>query len=117
MEMIRVPLKAEEFKPPRPTDLITEAANFLRAHWDEIKPFFQAISGEAESIKGSLAFDEAACAFKIQEVAKANGFAVLANVSAARLWLALRYGYKRSTGVAVRQLEAQNKRLRLEDHT
>jgi hypothetical protein len=54
MEMIRVPLKSEEFKPARPTDLITEAANFLRAHWEEVKPFFQAISGEAVSIHGSL---------------------------------------------------------------
>jgi len=111
MEMIRVPLHAEEFKPPKPTDLITEAANFLRAHWQEVKPFFQAISGEAASIHGSLAFDEAACAFKIQEIANENGFAILAHTSAAKLWHSLRYAYKRNTGVSIRELERQSKRL------
>jgi hypothetical protein len=32
-----------------------------------MKPFFQAISGEAPSLHGSLPFDEAACAFRVQE--------------------------------------------------
>jgi hypothetical protein len=112
--MIRVPLSAEEFRMPKQTDLITESANFLRAHWDEIKPFFQAISGEAESMHGSLVFDEAACAFKIKEIAKSNGFVMLANIPAAKLWNSLRFGYKRNTGIAVHLLEQQNKRLQLE---
>jgi hypothetical protein len=114
MEMIRVPLKAEEFKPPKQTNLITEAQNFERAHWDEIKPFFRAFSGEEPSIHGAPDLDEAACVFKVQEIARENGFAILAGVSAAKLRLALRYAYKRNTGITVGQLKAQAKTLRLE---
>ncbi len=112
--MLRVPLSADEFRPPRPTDLVTESANFLRAHWDEVKPFFQAISGEAESMHGSLSFDEAACAFEIKKIARENGFAHLADIQTSKLWRSFRYAYKRNTGTAVRLLEKQNKRLRLE---
>jgi hypothetical protein len=116
MEMIRVPLKAEEFRPAKQADLITEGASFLRVHWNEVMPHFQIISGEAASVHGSLPFDEAACAFKIQEIAKANGFAVLSRVPAAKMWLALRYAYRRVTGISVHQLEAQNKQLRALEH-
>jgi hypothetical protein len=114
MEMIRVPLKAEEFKPPKQANLITEAQNFQRAHWDEIKPFFRALSGEEPSIHDAPDLDEAACVFKVQEIAKENGFAVLASVSAAKLRLALRYAYKRNTGITIGQLKSQGKQLRLE---
>jgi hypothetical protein len=115
MEMIRVPLKAEEFKPPKQGNLITEAANFIRAHWDEMRPFFQAISGEAGSIHGSLKLDEADSVFKAQKIAKDNGFAILAGVPAAKLESALRHGYKRLTGISVRKLEKQRKQLLLEN--
>ena len=112
--MIHVPTSVEEMRPSKAADLITEASNFLRAHWNEMRPFFQAISGEAPSLHGSLNFDEAACAFAIKEAAVANGFAVLGTVDDATMWKAVRYAYKRNTGTAVGALEQQNKRLRIE---
>ncbi len=112
--MIHVPTTVEEFRPPNPTDLITEAASFLRVHWEEVREDFQRISGEAPSKHDSLRFDEAECAFKIKSIASANGFAVLGSVSTDKLWKAMRRGYKRNTGFAVRELEKQNKTLRLE---
>jgi hypothetical protein len=112
--LIHIPASTDEFRPPKPTDLITEAANMIRAHWEEIRPYFQMFAGEVPSKHGSLAFDEAECAFQIKDIAAKNGFAVLSNVTTAVLWKALRRGYYRNTGVAVRAIEAQNKRLRLE---
>jgi hypothetical protein len=115
-EILRVPNSVEEFLPPKPTDLITEAANFLRAHHDDVKPYLQMISGEIPSKHDSLLFDEAELAFWVQKKAQENGFAVLGTVKTKALWKALRRGYKRNTGTAIRQLEAQNKRLRIEFH-
>jgi hypothetical protein len=112
--MIHVPTTAEEFNPPRPSDLTTEATNFLRVHWNELLPYFQMISGEIPSKHGSLRFDEAECAFEVKRKAEQNGFAVLGSVSTDKLWKALRRGYKRNTGVAVRALEKQNQALRIE---
>ncbi len=115
--MIHVPTSAEEFLKPKPADLITVAQEFLRNHWEEVKEDFLRISGEEPSKHGSLSFDEAECVFKIQKIAEANGFAALGTVSTHRLWLAVRRGYKRDTGVTVLALESQNKRLRIEDKT
>lgn len=112
--LIRVPTSAEQFLPPKPADLITEASNFLRKHWDDVKPFWKAISGESPSIHGKLSFDEAALTFEVQEIVRSNGFAALGDVPAWKLWLALRRGYKRNTGVAVHLLEKQ--RLQIEHH-
>jgi len=117
LAMIHVPATVDDMRPPAPTDIITEAANFLRAHWDEVRPFYESISGEKPSINGSVVLDEAQCVFTVQEIAKTNGFALLGNVKAAQLRRALRRGYKRNTGTAVRLLEAQNRRLRIEYRT
>lgn len=112
--LIHVPANVEEMLPPKATDIITEAANFLRSHWQDVMPFFRAISGEAPSIHGSTNLDEAACVFEVQRIAKDNGFALLGEVKANALRLALRRAYKRNSGIAVRMLEAQNRRLRIE---
>jgi len=104
---IHVPTSVAAMKPPRPADLITEASNFLRAHWDDVLPFFQAISGEVPSIHGSSNLDEAACIFKVQAMAVDNGYAQLGSVQAAKLRRAVRYAYKRNTGIAVYKLEQQ----------
>lgn len=112
--MIHVPTTVDEFRPPKPTDITTEGANFLRAHWNEVLPYFQMISGERDSKHGSLQFDEAECAFEVKRIAVDNGFAILGTVSTAQLWSALRRAYKRNTGIAVRALEKQNKTLRIE---
>jgi hypothetical protein len=114
IEMIHVPATVAELKPPKPADIITEAANLLRAHWDDVVAFYQALSGEAPSIHGSIMLDEAACVFKLQDIAQRNGFALLGAVNAATLRRAVRFAYKRNTGIAVGKLEAQNRRLRLE---
>jgi hypothetical protein len=110
----QVPATVDLMKPPKPADIITEASNFLRAHWDEVLPFFKAISGEEPTIHGNVTFDEAACIFKVQEIAKDNGYALLGSVQASRLRRVVRYAYKRNMGYAVRRLEEQNRMLRIE---
>jgi len=54
--------------------------------------------------------------FKVQELANANGFAFLGSVQAATLRRALRYGFKRNTGVPLATLIPQYKQRLLEDH-
>src|SRR5262245_60582458 len=115
MEMIHVPETSEQLLPPRPADLVAEAARFERAHWDEMKPYWQAISGEAKTMHGSLSFDIAACTFEVQRIAGSNGFEVLANLNASELWQILRRAYKRNTGTTVGRLEKQNKALRKQE--
>ena len=112
-ETYHVPATVEDMLPPKASSLITEAANFLRAHWDEVKPYYQSISGETASMHGSLTLDEAACVFKVQDIAKENGFAWLGSIPAVKLRRALRFGFKRNTGVPMRLLEAQYRRLQL----
>ena len=110
--MIHVPATVSEMKPPRAADLTTETANFLRAHWEEVVGFFQAISGESPTIHGSITFDEAACIFKIQEMAKDNGYSLLGTVQASKLRRVVRSAYKRNTGIAVKALESQNRNMK-----
>ena len=112
----RVPATIEDMKPAKQSSLITEAAAFLRveAYYEMAKPFLQAISGEALTIHGSITLDEAAYVFKVQEIAKANGFAFLGTVPAVKLRRALRFAYKRNTGISVRLLEKQRKQLQIE---
>jgi hypothetical protein len=110
----RVPATAEDMLPPKASSLVTEAANFLRAHWDEVKPYYQSISGETPSKHGSSMLDEAACVFEVQRIAKANGFAFLGSVKTAKLRQALRTGFKRNTGTAMKVLEKQYRRLQIE---
>jgi hypothetical protein len=112
--MIHVPATVDDMLPPKQSDLITELSNLLRAHWDEVHQYYASISGEKPSIKGSVMLDEAACVFEIERIAKANGYAIANNVKAAEIRRAARYAYKRNTGVSLRLLEAQNRRLRIE---
>lgn len=114
MSLIRVPTSADEFLPPKPSDLITESASLLRDHWDELQPFWAAISGEAPSRHGRLWLDEAELTFEVQKIVRSNGFNALADAPSWKLWHALRRAYKRNTGIAVHQLEKQ--RLRLQYH-
>jgi hypothetical protein len=109
----RVPATVEDMLPPKASTLITEAANFLRAHWDEVKPYYESLSGERESMHGSVMLDEAATVFEIKRLALANGFAFLGTVSTAKLRLALRFGFKRNSGIAMRLIEQQRKQLRI----
>ena len=111
---VRVPATVADMLPPKQSTLITEAANFLRAHWDEVRPYYEFDLGESPSMHGSLMLDEAACVFKVQDIAQRNGFAFLGTVSAATLRRALRFGYRRNTGTPMRLLEAQYRRLRIE---
>ena len=111
----RVPATVEDMLPPKASSLVTEAANFLRAHWEEVKEDFQVLSGEKPSEHGSLSLDDAACVFKIQKIAKANGFAFLGSVRTNKLRRALRFGYKRNSGTSMKLLFQQYKQLRIED--
>jgi hypothetical protein len=113
-ELIRVPATVEEMVPPRPTDIITEMASFLRAHWPDIVGYFQAISGEIPSKNGKPWLDESECVFKIQALARDNGYSLLSGANAYAIWKAMRRAYKRNTGIPVWQLEAQCRRLLLE---
>jgi len=110
--MLHVPATVADMKPPRAADLTTETANFLRSHWDEVVDFFKAISGELPTIHGSITFDEAACIFKIQKLASENGYDLLGTVHATKLRRVVRSAYKRNTGIAVKQLESQNRNMR-----
>lgn len=112
--MIHVPATAKDMLDPKPATVITEASNFLRVHWEDIKPFFQSISGEIESKHGSLMLDEAACVFEVQRIARDNGYAFLGTIQTAKLKRVLRYAYRRNTGMAVKYLEQQYRRLRIE---
>jgi hypothetical protein len=111
--VIHVPATVAEMLPPKASSLITEAANFLRAHWEDVKPYYLSISGQAPSMHGSVSLDEAACVFKIQDIAQRNGFAFLGTVSTHKLRLALRFGYKRNTGIPMRLLEKQYRRFQI----
>jgi hypothetical protein len=113
-KVYHVPATVSDMLPPKASSLITEAANFLRAHWDEVRPFYESLSGERESMHGSVTLDEAATVFEVKRIAKENGFAFLGTVPTATLRRALRFGYKRNTGVPVHVLESQYKRLRIE---
>ena len=112
--MYHVPATVAELKPPRPADTVTEASNLLRSNWEELHQYLGAISGELPTIHGSRHFDEAGCAFEVQRIAKLNGYALLGDLSAAKLWTTLRFAFRRNTGVAVKLLEKQNARLRIE---
>jgi hypothetical protein len=109
----RVPATVEDMLPPKASSLITEAANFIRAHWDEIRPYYQAMSGEAPSKHGSYRLDEAAYTFEVKRLAAANGYALLGRISTYDLWRALRFGYRRNTGVSMKLLESQYKQLQV----
>jgi hypothetical protein len=111
---IHVPATAADMLPPRASTLITETANFIRAHWDEVKPYYQCISGESPSMHGAADLDESACVFKVQEIARQNGFAFLGSVSTVKLRRALRFGYKRNTGTPMRLLFKQYRRFQIE---
>lgn len=102
-----VPATVQDMLPPKAADLNTEAANFLRAHWDEVKRYYQSISGETPSMHGASDLDEAACVFEIKRIAGLNGFALLGSVPTVKLRKALRYGYRRNTGHAVSALVKQ----------
>jgi hypothetical protein len=110
--MIHVPSTTADLQPPRPANLTVETANFLRSHWNEVVGFFKAISGEAPSIHGNITFDEAACIFKIQEMARENGYALLGDVQANKLRRVVRSAYKQTTGKSMKALEAQNRNLK-----
>jgi hypothetical protein len=87
----------------------------MRAHWEdeeELRRYYKAISGEGPSPHGSIRLDEAALTFKFIEIVRANGYDSLCNVTSEVLRKALRYAYKRNTGVPIHQLEQQRKRLR-----
>lgn len=111
---IVVPTSVADMRPPKPSSVITEAANFLRAHWEEVMPFYQSISGEIPSKHGSLSLDEAECVFEVKRIAGANGYAFLASIPTVRLRTALRFGYKRNTGTPMWKLEKQYKLLQIE---
>ena len=112
--IIRVPQTPDDMLPPRQNSLIGELATCQRSnHWDEVKPLWEAMSGEKPSLNGSFRMDEAAAAFKFKEIALTNGYPLMAAATPAQIRRAMRYAYKRNTGISVRKLEAQNRRLRL----
>lgn len=108
-----VPATVEDMKPPKASSLITEAANLVRAYYDEVKPYLQSISGEIPSMHGSVTLDEAAYVFKVKEIAQRNGFAFLGSLPAAKIRRALRFGFKRNTGTSMQVLEKQYRRLQV----
>jgi len=111
---IQIPKTVEDLIPVKARDLTTEVALFMRSHWPEVEPYFEAIAGSAATIHGSIRMDEAHMVFQVQKVAKANGYAALGSVDAETLRKALRRGFKKLTDISVRELETQNKRLRIE---
>jgi hypothetical protein len=112
--IIRVPNTAADMLPPKSASLVADCANFLRAHWPEIKPYYECISGAVPSMHGSLNLDDAACVFKVQAIARENGFPSLVAVPAVKLRHALRYAYRRNLGYSVTLLEKQYKQAKLE---
>ena len=113
MEYRNVPTTVAEMRPPKQTSVIAEAANFLRAHWDDVKSYYQVLYGETPSIHGAYDLDEAACVFKIQEIAKANGYAFLGSLKAANLRHVLRFANKRNTGDRTSLLRSQYKQRQI----
>lgn len=110
-----VPATVADMKPPKPSSYVTECANFLRAHWEgEAKPLFEVLSGEKPTEHGSLMLDEAAAVFELKRIAKENGYAFLGNLSTAKFRRVLRFAYRRNTGVPMRLLAAQYRRLQIE---
>ena len=109
------PQSADEFVEQKPADLIADATKFLREHWSEVRKFYAALAGVEPSIHGSTNLDEAACVFKIRDIASDNGFKAFDGVQTEKLRVAFRRAYKRNTGKSVNFLVEQNRLLRIED--
>jgi len=112
--MYNVPATVEEMLPPTKSSIYNEAQNFLRAHWPEVKTYYEVLSGTKPSLHGAADLDEASCVFEVQKIAAANGYAHLSVISTHLLRKALRVGYKRNTGHPVRALIKQRRQLQIE---
>lgn len=106
---IRIPSTAADLIPPKQASVNVEASNCLRKHYDEVSPFFKAISGEIASIHGDVGLDEAACVFKVKEIAQTNGFDLLGTVPTVTLRKAIRTAWKGMTGHSVGELRTQGR--------
>ena len=109
----RVPATVEDMRPPPPSSIITEAANFLRAHWDEVLPFYQSMSGERPSMTGKFDGDEWKATFEMQRIASENGYAHIGSMQSNAFRRAVRFGYRRNTGVPMRLLAKQYRQLQI----
>lgn len=103
---------------PTHSDLNRVAEEFLRAHWDELKGYYEAIAVPNQTINGSAAFDEFGLVMKVRELAALNGSGVLSAIMPEDLKKRLRVGFRKvANGVTVGQLVAQRKRLMIEEQT
>lgn len=112
-ELIHLPRTSDGLLPPRPTDLVTQAAEMWEEHYDECLELLDGISGDQPPIHGSGVANEWALVFKFKEFAKLKGKNGLANLNAAQLRVKMRAGLKRRTGHPFHAIEQQGVRLRI----
>jgi len=116
---VRIPASVAEMQPPKSSSLISEAASFIRAHWDEVKPHYEVLSGDKPSKHGKYELDEAEYVFAVKKIASDNGYAYLDTVITAKLLNALRFGYRRNTGEKALslRLRQQHRQRLIEDRS
>jgi hypothetical protein len=114
---VRIPASVAEMQPPKASSLISEATSFIRAHYDELLPHYEVLSGEKPSTHGKFELDEAEYVFAAKKIASENGYAYLNTVITANLLRALRFGFRRNTGekALTKRLKLQHKQRRIED--
>jgi hypothetical protein len=112
--LIHVPATAADLVPPSPADVLNEAMDLVRNHWDELHNFYTALSGETPSITGDADLDEAKLVFAIKNIATGNGFDVLGTLSEGALKKVHRKAYKKVANQTIGQLLKQSHRLRIE---
>jgi len=106
---VRIPASVAEMRPPKSSSLITEAASFMRSHYEHLLPYLEVLAGDKPSKHGKYDLDEADYVFAAKKIAADNGYAFLADVITADFLRALRFGFRRNTGE-----KALSKRMRLQ---
>lgn len=113
---VRIPTDPTKFNPPPPADEISQATELLRdaKAWSQLCQFWQMIGGEMPSVGGNRFWDNARMVFRARELAASKGLTLLASLNDKRLSFVLKRALTRVSDITYKQLESQNKRLRLE---
>lgn len=112
--IVQLPASQADLPPPSHASAIDEAEAMIRAHYDDIADLILSLAGLSPSINGSPKWDEAAMVFKLQAVAAANGYAILAAKNTSDLAWCVLWGFRRVTKHSLRAMQAQGNRLLIE---
>lgn len=114
--LVFAPRTPSAFLPPKPRDATAEMAAMQREPkvWDQALPILDALYGKTPPIYGGPYWDRARLIHLLSDLAKANGYTVLAGLNDAQLSRAFTHAYYHNTGDRLRKRIAQGNQLRLE---